>query len=189
MAQQTSSPSEDVKQALRANIAAYMDANDPLKDILLQTTDVIPIRSLRVEELGELTNENLEPTAWRFMGRHSSGALIAADVAIGPPPKIIRVTRDKVIGELASARRRWAADRLVLVRLPEVLTDVFWMKNAGFPIRIAPIRTKAKALATEKDFPVDEFVSAVETLAEEFKKPEKPGDDSIIASTRKGLRK
>ena len=187
---QLTSPSEDVKQALRANIAAYLDANDPMKDILLASTDVIPLRSLRVEELAQLFDDNLEPTAWRFMAGHPSGALIAADVAIGPPPKIIRVSRDKVIGELASARRRITADRLLLVRLPEVLTDVFWMKKDGSsPISIAPVRTKARALATEKEFPVDRFVTAVQALAEEFNKPNSPGSDPNTASISKGLRK
>ena len=156
--------------------------------LLLEFKFAIPLRSLRVDEVTELAREDLKPTAWRFMAWHPSGAPIAADVAIGPPPRMIGLSRDKVIGDLVAAILKFesvAPTDLLIVRIPEVLTDALWMRTQG-QIQIAPIRTQAKQF-TQELYPNKDFEDIVHQLAQEFKKPEKPGDDSTGASVYKSL--
>ncbi len=181
MALQNLSPPEDVKQALRESIKDYLDKGDPMIKLLSESTFAIPIRSLRVNEVSEMRKEDLLPTAWRLIARHPTGALIGADVAIGPPPRMIGFSRDQVVGDLVAAILKFerldaAPTDLLMVRIPEVLTDVLWMRTKG-QIRIAPIRTQAKEF-TEEMYQNEDFEEIIEQLATGFEIPDEPEDES-----------
>jgi hypothetical protein len=171
---QTLPPPDDVKQELGARIRDLIDDKDPLLKPLLEFEIVIRIFAPNVYDLQSLASQDLQPTAWRFMAAKSTVALIAADVAVGPPPRLMCVSRDKVLGEVLLAIlariQTFNPSDYILVRIPEVLTDALWMRTAN-DILIAPLRTKARGLEQQAYAPSD-FVSIISALVEEFNPPD-----------------
>src|SRR2546429_2368554 len=173
--------SDEVRRALIAAIADFVEPDDPLGPALHKAELGLHIFTLGLSNIANQEGfADAKSAGWRFLAGSSVGEAIAGDVMEIPPgtaPRMTSVSHDPLVGraiqavhELESLPEVHDQDyELNVVRIPGLLIEAFWLKSRGKgPDLVIPVLTRETGLKRMKPYPMEQFLTEVEPLVEKF---------------------
>src|SRR6267142_3745314 len=171
-------PSPETRKALANGVRTFMEANDPLRDLVKDAQAVLRVFSLGLKSVatGGKGIADAKPVGWRVMVGGDSGQAVIAHVheALGDvPPRMTGLSRGPEIGtairvadllnKLQEAQDQPYEARVL--RVPGVPIEVFWLKPASGNGWVVPFLTLTGGLEVAGVYTMDDFLRTIEPLA------------------------
>jgi hypothetical protein len=171
-------PSQKTREALANGVRTFMEANDPLRDLVRDAQAVLQVFSLGLKSIASRAGvAAAKPVGWRVMvGGDSDQAVIAhVHEALGDDaaPRMTALSRGQKVGDAIRVadllnRLQQAQDQHYearLLRVPGVQIEAFWLKPASGDGWVVPFLTLTGGLEVAGVYTMDDFLRTIEPLA------------------------
>ena len=177
--------SQELRSAISAGIADFLNTDDPLRDAFATTPIGLQIFTAGLNEIATGAGiQNAKPAGWRFLTGDLLDDAAAADVVqpsagAAPAPQMTSLSRDPLIAGAIRAIHevetlpevQAGVYELQVLRIPGLLIEALWLKspdpNASL---IVPVLTRARELQAMHPYPVADFLGIVRGMTAQFSK-------------------